>query len=160
MFRIGHGYDIHRTTAGRRLVLGGVEIPHDVGLLGHSDADVVLHALCDALLGAAGLGDIGERYPDNDPANKDADSRRFLREVLIQVRGDGYEPVNADVTILAERPKLQPHKPAIRAEVARLLELSTDAVNVKAATNEGLDAIGSGQAIACLATVLIRRRGS
>jgi len=138
-------------------VLGGVEIPNDFGLAGHSDADVVIHALCDALLGAAGLGDIGELFPDTDASFKNADSRRFLIEVMKRVRDLGFAPVNADVIILAERPKLAPHKLAMRRALADLLSLSLDAVNVKAGTNEKLDAIGRGEAIACMAVVLIRR---
>lgn len=158
-FRTGFGHDIHRTQPGRRLVLGGLEIPCEFGLAGHSDADVVIHALCDALLGAAGLGDIGELFPDTDAAFKDADSKRFLIEVMKRVGDLGYEPVNADLMILAERPKLAPHKPAMRQVLADLLGLPIDAVNVKAGTNEKLDAVGRGEAIACMAVVLIRRAG-
>lgn len=151
MFRVGIGHDIHRTQAGRPLKLAGVEIPCEFGLLGHSDADVVLHALCDALLGAAGLGDIGELFPDTDPAYRNADSRIFVQEVLRRVRAAGFQVSNVDVTIHAERPRLAPHKPAMRASLAELLQLAPAAVNIKAATNEGLDAIGRGEAIACLA---------
>jgi 2-C-methyl-D-erythritol 2,4-cyclodiphosphate synthase len=153
--RTGIGYDVHRLVAGRRLVLGGVFIPADRGLLGHSDADVVLHALCDALLGAAALGDIGELFPDTDPAYAGADSRQFLREVLGRIRAAGFDVVNADLIIHAQQPKLGPLKWQIRRSLATLLELPHDAVGVKASTNEGLDAIGRGEAIACSAIVLL-----
>ena len=156
--RVGTGYDLHRTEQGRPLILGGVRIPCAVGLAGHSDADVVLHAVCDALLGAAGLGDIGELFPDTDPTYADADSRRFLADVLARVRSAGYSVGNVDVTIHAERPRLAEHKSRIRASLAALLELPPDAVGVKATTNEGLDAIGRGEALACWATVLLARR--
>ncbi|MFQ5807724.1 MAG: 2-C-methyl-D-erythritol 2,4-cyclodiphosphate synthase, partial [Phycisphaerae bacterium] len=136
---------------------GGVPIPHECGLAGHSDADIVLHALCDALLGAAGLGDIGELFPDSDPAYKDADSRRFVAEVLARVRTAGYSVNNVDVIIHAERPKLADHKARIKASLAALLGLPADAVGVKATTSEGLDAIGRGEALACWATVLLAK---
>jgi 2-C-methyl-D-erythritol 2,4-cyclodiphosphate synthase len=155
MYRTGIGYDLHRTASGRSLVLGGVPIDHDCGLIGHSDADVVLHALCDALLGAAGLGDIGQLFPDSDPAYRDADSREFVRDVLSRVRARGFRPVNVDVVIHAQRPKLGPHKQRIKESIAALLELAADAVGVKATTNEGLDAVGRGEAIACWAAVLL-----
>jgi 2-C-methyl-D-erythritol 2,4-cyclodiphosphate synthase len=155
-YRAGIGYDVHRTVANRPLVLGGVRIPSERGLLGHSDADVVLHAICDALLGAAGLGDIGELFPDTDPKNRGADSRSFAREVVRRLAERGFSPINVDVMILAEQPKLAPHKAAVRASIAEALGILPDAVGVKAGTNEGLDAIGRGEAIACLATALIR----
>ncbi len=155
MFRVGTGYDLHRMAAGRPLLLGGVRIDHNRGLSGHSDADVVLHALCDALLGAAGLGDIGELFPDSDPAYRDADSRVFVREVRARVQAAGYQLVNVDVVIHAEQPKLSPHKQQIKESLAALLGLSPDAVGVKATTNEGLDAVGRGEAIGCWATVLL-----
>jgi 2-C-methyl-D-erythritol 2,4-cyclodiphosphate synthase len=157
-FRTGIGYDIHRTCAERPLVLGGVHIESDRGLAGHSDADVILHAICDALLGAAGLGDIGELFPDTDPKHRGADSRIFVREVLRRLAERGFAPINVDVMILAEKPKLAAHKAAMRLEIAQLLGVAADAVGVKAGTNEGLDAIGRGEAIACLATALIRVR--
>ena len=157
MYRIGIGYDVHRTAEGRSLVLGGVRIPCEFGLAGHSDADVVLHAACDALLGAAGLGDIGELFPDSDPAYKDADSRRFVADVLERVRSAGWSLSNVDVIIHAEQPKLTQHKPRIKTSLAELLDLPADAVGVKATTNEGLDAIGRGDAIACWAAVLLTR---
>lgn len=157
MDRIGIGYDLHRTAEGRPLVLGGVQIPCDFGLLGHSDGDVALHAVCDALLGAAGLGDIGELFPDDDPAYKNADSRTFVTDVVKRVRAGGYAIRNVDVIIHAERPKLTAHKARIKASLAELLELSPDAVGVKATTNEGLDAVGRGEALACWAAVLLAR---
>jgi 2-C-methyl-D-erythritol 2,4-cyclodiphosphate synthase len=155
-YRTGIGYDIHRTCADRALVLGGIRIEWDRGLAGHSDADVVLHALCDALLGAAGMGDIGDFFPDSDPQFRDADSREFVRQVVRTLAEGGFSPVNADVMILAEQPRLGPQKTAIRSSIAELLGVSSAAVGVKAGTNEGLDAIGRGEAIACLATTLIR----
>lgn len=155
MYRVGFGYDLHRTVPDRRLVLGGLTIPHTHGLAGHSDADIVLHAICDALLGAAGLGDIGELFPDTDPAHRDADSRMFVREALRRVRETGYELGNVDCVIHAEAPKLSPHKQAIRASIAELLDVSVARVSIKATTNEGLDAIGRGEAMACSATVLL-----
>jgi 2-C-methyl-D-erythritol 2,4-cyclodiphosphate synthase len=156
MYRVGNGYDLHRTAAGRPLVLGGVRIEHDRGLSGHSDADVVLHALCDALLGAAGLGDIGELFPDSDPAYADADSRVFVRAVRARVEAAGYRPVNVDVVIHAEQPKLSPYRQQIKESLVGLLGVSPDAVGVKATTNEGLGAVGRGEAIGCWATVLLR----
>jgi 2-C-methyl-D-erythritol 2,4-cyclodiphosphate synthase len=153
--RIGIGYDIHRTQAGRRLLLGGVEIPHERGLIGHSDADVVLHAICDALLGAAGLGDIGELFPDTDPAYKDVDSRELLRNVVARIQAAGLEVGNVDLIVHAEAPKLGPHKARIRASVAELLDLPESAVGVKATTNESMGEIGRGEAIACWAAVLL-----
>lgn len=156
MFRTGLGYDIHRTVAGRRLVLGGVEIPSEFGLEGHSDADVALHALCDALLGAVGLGDIGELFPDTDARFAGADSREFVREVARRIREAGYEVVNADLMILAERPKLGELKAKMRTAIADVLGVSVAAVNVKAGTNERLGEIGRGEAIACFATAILR----
>jgi 2-C-methyl-D-erythritol 2,4-cyclodiphosphate synthase len=153
--RIGIGYDLHRLMAGRRLVLGGVEIPFDRGLLGHSDADVVLHALTDALLGACGQPDIGDLFPDRDPAWKDADSRQFLRAALRRVHAAGLRVSNVDLIIHAEQPRLGPYKNQIRASVAHLLELPPDHVGLKATTNEGLDAIGRGEALACWAAAVL-----
>lgn len=156
--RVGIGTDLHRLAEGRPLILGHVEIPSERGLVGHSDADVVLHAVTDALLGAAGLPDIGELFPDTDPAHKGADSGELLREALAMVASRGYAPVNVDLTIHAEWPKLGPYKSAIRAEVARLLGLDEQAVSIKAKTNEGVDAVGRGEAIACTAIAAIRGR--
>jgi 2-C-methyl-D-erythritol 2,4-cyclodiphosphate synthase len=155
MQRIGIGSDIHRTQAGRPLLLAGVPIPCEFGLLGHSDADVVLHALCDALLGAAGLGDIGEMFPDSDPTLRGADSQQFVRQVVQRLAERGLRPSNVDITILAERPRLTPFKPQMRTTLAALLGLPESCVNVKAGTNEGLDAIGRGEAIACHAVAMI-----
>ncbi len=157
MYRSGIGYDLHRTDPARALILGGVRVESDLGLCGHSDADVVLHALCDALLGASGLGDIGELFPDTDPAFKDADSRGLLREVLGRVRQAGFQLVNVDVVIVAERPRLMDAKPKIRASLAALLGLPSEAIGVKAKTNEGVDAVGRREAIACHALALLRR---
>ncbi len=156
--RVGIAYDIHRLAPGRALRLGGVEIPHERGLLGHSDADVVLHALTDAILGAAAEGDIGELFPDTDPANKDADSRRFVAEALRRAGERGLCVGNVDVVIHAQVPRLGPHKQRIRESVARILGVSAGAVGVKATTNEGLDAIGRGEAIACFAAVVLVSR--
>lgn len=157
MHRVGIGYDLHRLAAGRPLKLGGVTIAAEQGLVGHSDADVVLHALCDALLGALGQPDIGELFPDTDPRWRGADSRQFIVEALRRVLAAGYQVSNVDVIIHAERPKLGTHKEQIRESVAALLGLTADCVGVKAKTNEGLDAVGRGEAIACWASVLIER---
>jgi 2-C-methyl-D-erythritol 2,4-cyclodiphosphate synthase len=153
--RVGIAYDLHRLVPDRRLRLGGVDIPFELGLLGHSDADVVLHAICDALLGAAGMGDIGELFPDDDPRWKDADSRDLLARVLERLRGRDYRVGNVDVVIHAQRPRLTAHKPSIRASIASLLGITEGAVGVKATTNEGLDAVGRGEAIACWAAVIL-----
>jgi len=153
----GIGYDCHQFAQDRRLVLGGVELPATRGLLGHSDADVVLHAVADALLGAAALGDIGEHYPDTAPQWKGLDGGRLLSEVVAEVAREGWTPVNCDVTIHAEAPKLVPHKPAIRANVARLLGVDPSAVNVKAKTGEHVGPVGPGEAVVCEAVVLLER---
>jgi 2-C-methyl-D-erythritol 2,4-cyclodiphosphate synthase len=141
--RIGVGYDVHRLVKGGALVLGGVTIPHEKGLAGHSDADVLLHAIADALLGAAALGDLGAHFPDTDPDWAGADSQALLRRVRTAVRDAGYVPHNVDSTVVLERPKLRPHVDAMRANVADCLELDRDCVSVKATTNEGLGAIGN-----------------
>jgi 2-C-methyl-D-erythritol 2,4-cyclodiphosphate synthase len=154
-FRIGIGYDLHRLAANRRLVLGSVQIPHERGLSGHSDADVVLHALCDAMLGAAALGDIGELFPDTDPAFKDADSRQFVREAQRRLASTGLVVANVDLIIHAQEPRLGPWKAAIQQSLADLLDLPATSVGVKATTNEGLDAVGRADAIACWAAVLV-----
>lgn len=153
--RIGIGYDIHRLVEDRALRLGGVLIPHDKGLLGHSDADVVLHAVTDALLGAAGLPDIGELFPDTEAKYKDVDSGKLLREVFWRVRDEGYRVGNIDVIVHAERPKLSAYKRAMAETIAGLLETDAELVSVKAKTNEGMDAVGRGDAIACTASVLL-----
>lgn len=147
--RVGLGTDLHRLVPGRKLILGGVEIPHERGLEGHSDADVVLHALTDALLGAAALSDIGELFPNTDPRYADADSRDFLVAALAKIRAIGLDVVNVDLVIHAERPRLSAHKEAIRESIADLLGVDAVRVGVKAKTGEGLDAIGRGEAISC-----------
>ncbi len=156
--RVGSGHDTHRLAEGRPLLLGGVRVEHDRGLVGHSDADVVLHAVTDALLGAAGLGDIGDAYPDTDPAYCDCDSRVFLDETLKRLNRAGWGVVNVDVTVFAQQPKLGSVKAQIRARLAELLRLPADAVNVKAKTGEGVGVIGRGEAIGCHAVALIERR--
>jgi 2-C-methyl-D-erythritol 2,4-cyclodiphosphate synthase len=158
MFRVGSGHDSHRLAEGRPLILGGVRIDYAKGLVGHSDADVVLHAVTDALLGAAGLGDIGDAYPDTEPRWKDADSGLFLADSLTRLNQRGWTPVNVDVTVFAQQPKLGPVKAAIRESVARLVGLPLDAVNVKAKTGEQVGHIGRGEAIGCHAVVLIRKQ--
>lgn len=151
--RVGLGYDLHRTQVGRRLVLGGIEIESDFGLAGHSDADVVVHAVIDALLGAAGLDDIGTFFPDNDPTYKDADSTELLKVAYGKILSLGYKIVNLDVNIIAERPKLGPYKKQMRENLANQLSIDPQALAIKAKTNEGVDAVGQGQAIACQAIV-------
>lgn len=153
--RVGSGHDTHRLAAGRPLLLGGIRVEHDRGLVGHSDADVVLHAVTDALLGAAGLGDIGDAYPDTDPAYHGADSRFFLRATLTRLNQLGWHVVNVDVTIFAQEPKLGPVKGRIRDNLAGLLGVAVDRVNVKAKTGEHVGHIGRGEAIGCHAVVLI-----
>ena len=157
MIRVGLGHDTHRFSPDRPLILGGLRIEHPRGLIGHSDADVVLHALTDALLGALGLGDIGDAYPDTDPQNKDRDSRLFLEGALAQLRDRGFHVVNVDLTIFAQEPKLGPIKMAMREHLATLLGLEKEAVNVKAKTGEKVGAIGRAEAIGCHAVVLIER---
>jgi 2-C-methyl-D-erythritol 2,4-cyclodiphosphate synthase len=155
--RIGHGYDVHRLAEGRKLILGGVEIPFEKGLLGHSDADVLLHALMDAILGAAALGDIGQHFPDSDERYRGADSLILLREVARILSEAGYVLVNADCTILAQRPKLAPHIPRMRLNIASALGADKDSISVKATTEEGLGFTGDGSGIAAHAVVLIER---
>jgi 2-C-methyl-D-erythritol 2,4-cyclodiphosphate synthase len=152
---VGFGYDIHRLVPGRRLVLGGVEIPHAKGLLGHSDADVLLHAVADALLGAAGLGDLGRLFPDTDPAHKDVSSEVLLDRVMERLR-PAWSVVNVDVTVVAEEPKLAPHHDAIRKRVAA--RVGTDRVSIKAKTNEGLGPVGAREAIACYAVAELKEK--
>ena len=155
--RIGHGYDVHRLTEGRRLILGGVEIPWERGLLGHSDADVLTHAVMDALLGAAGLGDIGRHFPDSDPAYAGADSLKLLAHVAELLRENGFSVGNVDATILAQRPKLAPHIPQMRDNLARVMGVGPEQVNVKATTEEGLGFTGSGEGMAAHAVCLLVR---
>lgn len=156
-FRIGHGYDIHRTVQGRRLVLGGVWFDCDFGLEGHSDADCLTHAICDALLGAAALPDIGHFFPNTDPTWKNADSQILLRKVVAGLRDHGWRPVNIDASLIAERPKIAPRLDEMKAELAKSTGLSIDAIGLKATTNEGADDIGRGLAIAAHAVALIER---
>jgi 2-C-methyl-D-erythritol 2,4-cyclodiphosphate synthase len=153
MLLLGIGYDVHRLVSGRKLVLGGLAIDFPLGLEGHSDADVVLHAICDALLGAAALGDIGEHFPDNDPQWKDVSSQVLLVHVLGLVKKRGFRVNNVDVVVVAQQPKLGPRKKEMKDKIALLLEVSPGRVNVKATTTEGLDAIGRGEAIAAQAAV-------
>ena len=153
--RIGQGYDVHRLVEGRRLILGGVEIPYEKGLLGHSDADVLLHALMDALLGAAALGDIGQHFPDKDPQYEGADSMELLSRVCALLRQKGYRVGNCDCTVIAQRPKLAPYIPAMRENIASALGIPTDRVSVKATTEEGLGFTGEGAGIAAQAIALL-----
>ncbi len=156
--RIGQGFDVHQLVAGRRLVIGGVEIAHDKGLLGHSDADVLLHALCDALLGAAALGDIGRHFPDSDPHYRGIDSRELLRRVAGLVSEAGFVAGNVDATIIAEAPRMAPHIPAMVANIAADLGIDASAVNVKATTTEKLGFAGRGEGIAAQAVCLLFAR--
>ncbi len=156
--RIGHGLDVHALAEGRRLVIGGVEIPHDRGLLGHSDADVLLHAICDALLGAAGFGDIGRHFPDSDPSYRDADSRMLLRHVAGLLRGQGWTTGNVDATLIAQAPRLAPHIHAMQANIAADLAIPREQVNVKATTTERLGFTGREEGIAAEAVCLIVKR--
>lgn len=155
--RIGHGYDVHKLVEGRKLILGGVEIPHTVGLLGHSDADVLTHALMDALLGAAALGDIGKHFPDTDGAYKDISSLVLLQRVRDSLSEKGYALVNADVTVIAQAPKLSAYIPAMRETLARTLQTDTERINIKATTEEHLGFTGRKEGIAAHAVVLIER---
>ena len=157
MMRIGHGYDVHKLVEGRKLILGGVDIPHDKGLLGHSDADVLLHAISDALLGAAALGDIGKLFPDTDAKYEGADSLVLLKRVATRLSCSGWRIVNVDSTVLAQAPKLAPHISKMRSNIARALELDIDAVSVKATTEEGLGFTGERQGIAAHAVCLIEK---
>ena len=153
--RIGQGFDIHALVSGRKLVIGGVEIAHDRGLAGHSDADVLLHAICDALIGAAGLGDIGTHFPDTDPRYKGADSRGLLREVARLLARNGFRVANVDSTIIAQAPKMAPHIPRMRENIAADLGIAAALVNVKAKTAERLGALGRGEGIAAEAIALV-----
>jgi 2-C-methyl-D-erythritol 2,4-cyclodiphosphate synthase len=155
--RIGHGYDLHRLVEGRPLILAGVHIPYERGLMGHSDADIVCHAITDALLGGAGLGDIGRSFPDTDAAWKDANSLQLLQLAVASVHSAGYRLVNVDVTVIAERPKLLPYLEAMRDNLARVLAVDASAVSVKGKTNEAVDATGRGEAMACHAVALLKQ---
>ena len=157
MMRIGHGYDVHRLVPGRKLILGGVDIPHETGLLGHSDADVLAHAVMDALLGAAALGDIGHLFPDSDPAYAGADSLTLLREVMARLSAAGYTVGNLDCTVLAQSPKLAPYIAQMRCNLAQYMDVNIDRVSVKATTEEGLGFTGAREGIAAHAVVLIEQ---
>ena len=154
-FRVAHGYDVHKLAEGRKLIIGGVEIPHSKGLLGHSDADVLAHAICDALLGAAALGDIGKHFPDNDDKYKGADSLILLEKVCELIRNKGYEISNVDSTILAQAPKLRPYIDEMRGKLAKAMKLNIDEVSVKATTEEKLGFTGREEGIAAHAVVLL-----
>ena len=156
-YRVGQGFDVHALVEGRPLVIGGVTIPYERGLLGHSDADVLLHAITDAVLGAAGLGDIGTHFPDTDPRFRGADSRVLLREAVARVRQAGWVVGNVDATVHAQAPKIGPHAPAMVVNIARDLGVGPDAVNVKAKTNERLGHLGRGEGIAATAVAMIAR---
>ena len=158
--RIGHGYDVHRLVKGRRLIIGGVDIPHETGLLGHSDADVLLHAIADAILGAIGEGDIGKHFPDTDPAYKGADSLQLLRHVMGIATARGCTIGNVDATVVAQRPKLAPHIPLMRENIAAALATEASRVNVKATTTEELGFAGRKEGIAAYAVVLLEERST
>ncbi|MGS2780188.1 2-C-methyl-D-erythritol 2,4-cyclodiphosphate synthase [Robertmurraya sp. GLU-23] len=158
MFRIGQGFDVHQLTEGRPLILGGITIPYEKGLLGHSDADVLLHTVTDAVLGAIGEGDIGRHFPDTDPEFKDADSAKLLEHVWSLVENRGYELVNADCTIIAQRPKMAPYIEQMKNRIAELLKATPDQVNVKATTTEKLGFTGRGEGIASQAVVLLKKK--
>lgn len=155
--RVGEGWDVHQLVAGRRLILGGVEVPHVTGLLGHSDADVLLHAITDALLGGAGLGDIGRHFPDTDAQFRGADSAVLLAEAARRVRAEGWQIGNVDSTVIAQAPKLAPHIPAMRERIAQTLGIAGEQVNVKAKTAEKLGPVGEGRAMEARAVVLLHR---
>ncbi|MDQ2908009.1 MAG: 2-C-methyl-D-erythritol 2,4-cyclodiphosphate synthase [Candidatus Eremiobacteraeota bacterium] len=159
-YRVGHGFDAHRLVAGRPFILGGVTIPYEKGPLGHSDADVLAHALSDALLGACALGDVGSHFPDSDARWKDADSMQLLAACAELARDAGYEPGNLDATVIVQAPKLAPHLEAVRARVAAVLRIETDAVSVTAKTSEGMGYTGDGTGIAAHAVALLVRRNS
>lgn len=157
MFRIGQGFDVHQLTEGRPLIIGGINIPYEKGLLGHSDADVLLHTVSDACLGAIGEGDIGKHFPDTDPNFKDADSAKLMEHVWELVKNKGYELVNADCTIIAQKPKMSPYIEQMRVRIAGLLEAEPEQINVKATTTEKLGFTGRGEGIASQAVVLLRK---
>lgn len=158
MFRIGQGFDVHQLVEGRPLIIGGIMIPYEKGLLGHSDADVLLHTIADAVLGAIGAGDIGKHFPDTDPAFKDADSAKLLEHIWNLVKNEGYSLVNADCTIIAQKPKMAPYIDDMRARIAGLLEATVEQVNVKATTTEKLGFTGRSEGIAAQAVVLLARK--
>ena len=156
--RIGHGYDVHRLVEGRRCIIGGVDIPFELGLDGHSDADVLTHAVMDALLGALALGDIGRHFPDTDPAYKGADSLALLREVMARLHAEGYAVGNMDCTVLAQAPKLAPHIAQMRRNLAQCMDIDVDCISIKATTEEGLGFTGTREGIAAHAVVLIEKQ--
>ncbi|MFF2450237.1 2-C-methyl-D-erythritol 2,4-cyclodiphosphate synthase [Neobacillus sp. NPDC058068] len=158
MFRIGQGFDVHQLTEGRPLIIGGITIPYEKGLLGHSDADVLLHTVSDACLGAIGEGDIGKHFPDTDPNFKDADSAKLMEHVWQLVKEKGYELVNADCTIIAQKPKMAPYIEQMRARIAELLEAAPEQINVKATTTEKLGFAGRGEGIASQVVVLLKKK--
>ena len=158
MFRIGQGFDVHQLVEGRPLIIGGITIPYEKGLLGHSDADVLLHTVADAVLGAIGAGDIGKHFPDTDPEFKDADSAKLLEHVWNLVKNEGYSLVNTDCTIIAQKPKMAPYIDDMRARIAELLEATVEQVNVKATTTEKLGFTGRGEGIAAQVVVLLTRK--
>lgn len=160
MFRIGQGFDVHQFAENRPLIIGGIEIPHEKGLIGHSDADVLLHTVADACLGAIGEGDIGRHFPDTDPAFKDADSAKLLEHVWAIVKEKGYELVNIDCTIMAQRPKMAPHISDIQQRIAELLEADVTQVNVKASTTEKLGFVGREEGIATQCALLLQKKAS
>jgi len=155
--RVGQGFDVHAFAADRPLILGGVHIPHDLGLAGHSDADVLIHAIMDALLGAAALGDIGEHFPDNDPSYAGADSGVLLQHVMALLADRGYQLVNLDACVIAQQPRLSPYKAAMRERLAQFMDVPLDAINIKATTTEKLGFTGRGEGIAAQAIVMIRK---
>lgn len=155
MFKVGFGYDVHRLVEGRELVLGGVKIPHTKGLLGHSDADVLIHSIMDAVLGALGMGDIGMHFPDTDMRYKDIESVRMLKEVMDWTEKKGYSVLNVDTTIVAQEPRLGPYIEDMKKRLSKLLSISQKDINIKATTNEGLGLIGKGEAIASFAVVML-----
>ena len=156
--RIGSGYDVHKLVEGRDCIIGGVKIPYEKGLLGHSDADVLLHAISDALLGAAAMGDIGKHFPDTDPQFKGADSRKLLSHVLRLISKKGYDIINIDATIIAQKPKMAPHIQKMRENIAETLQIDVDQINVKATTEEGLGFTGAGLGIAASAVCLLKKK--
>lgn len=156
-FKIGHGYDIHRTAEGRKMIIGGVEIPYEKGLLGHSDADVLIHAIIDSLLGAMGKGDIGTHFPDTDDKYLNIDSALLLQRTMEIMKDEGYTVGNLDATVIAQRPKLNPHIPQIKDRLAQIMGIPSERVNVKAKTEEGLGYIGAGDAISAHAVVIIEK---
>lgn len=155
--RIGQGYDVHRLEAGRNLVIGGVHIPFDKGLLGHSDADVLVHAACDAILGAAGHGDLGQQFPDTDPRFKDIHSLKLLSHCAKLIEADGYRVANLDATIIAQAPKMAPYRGQMQDNMARILDIPPECVNIKATTTEGLGFTGRGQGMAAMCVVLLEK---